>query len=71
MILILEFQQTVWMFDCVSSSGWPAMAECRGGEFWAAAEGRRWRAAAEGGGGGRGWWRRRVAEAEGGRGGGG
>ena len=23
--------------DCVSSSGWPAMAEGRGGECWAAA----------------------------------
>ena len=63
MILILEFQQTVWMFDCVSSSGWPATAEGRGGECWTAA--------VEGGGGG--WWRRlRVveAEAEGGGGGG-
>ena len=57
MILILEFQQTVWMFDCVSSSGWPATAEGRGGECWTAA--------VEGGGGG--WWRRRkVVETEGG-----
>ena len=65
MILILEFQQTVWMFDCVSSSGWPAMAEGRVGECCAGAEGRRWR------GGGRGWWRRRrVVETEGGGGGG-
>ena len=63
MILILEFQQTVWMFDCVSSSGWPATAEGRGGECWTAA--------VEGGGGG--WWRRRrvvEVEVEGGGGGG-
>ena len=53
MILILEFQQTVWMFDCVSSSGWPAMAEGRGGECWTAAVE----------GGRVGWWRpRRVVE---------
>ena len=57
MILILEFQQTVWMFDCVSSSGWPATAEGRGEECWTAA--------VEGSGGGGGWWRRwRVVEAE-------
>ena len=72
MILILEFQQTVWMFDCVSSSGWPATAEGRGGECWTAVvEGGRvgwWRprrvveAEAKGGGGG---GQQRVAEAEG------
>ena len=63
------------MFDCVSSSGWPATAEGRGEECLEAAEGsgggRRRRVAMlwrvvetegdEGGG------QRRVAEAEGGR----
>ena len=39
--------------DCVSSSGWPAAAESRGGECWAAAEGGG--GGVDGGGGGGRW----------------
>ena len=55
MIFILDFQHNMDVTDCVSSSGWPAAPEGRGGECWVVAEG---------GIGGR-WWRAAVDASEG------